>query len=313
MNIFFGILVYFILVSASGNYISTKIDTVVPNYAAEEAGIEAGDELIAINNKKVRLKSDIDNAIQNSKGNEINLLIERNGKRIEIVLIPTEEEIKNIGIYLGASEDNLTSEIKGIYANSVAQNIGLKEGDIITKIDGIECTNDPYKVVELITSSKNEKIQIEVKRNKEIKTFEVVPQIQKNYKIGVTFALATNSFTNNIYYGFWDTIDFSTSIIDNLKRLFTGNVSVDQLTRTSWDIGSCIKNKGNCRICILGFINIIITRCNKPFTISTTRWGKNSNTFNRSYKKETIKRRNRSKNTTGRILLANWIINICNI
>lgn len=313
MNIIFGILVYFILVSSSGNYISTKIDTVVPNYAAEQAGIEVGDKLIAINNKKVRLKSDIDNAIQNSKGNEINLLIERNGKRREVVLIPTVEEIKNIGIYLGGTDDNLTSEIKGIYPNSAAQNVGIKEGDIIIKIDGINCENEPYKVVELINSSKNEKIQIEVKRNNEIKTFEVVPQILKNYKIGVTFKLATNSFINNIYYGFWDTIDFSTSIIDNLKRLFTGNISVDQLTRTSWNIRSCIKNKRNCRICILDFINIIITRCNKPFTISTTRWRKNSNTFNRSYKKKTIKRRNRSKNTASRILFANRIINICNI
>ena len=37
------------------------------------------------------------------------------------------------------------------------------------------------------------------------------------------------SFGNNIYYGFWDTVRFSTSIIDNLKMLFKGKVSVDQM------------------------------------------------------------------------------------
>lgn len=231
VNIIFGILVYFVLVSISGNYISTKIDTVLPNYSAYEAGIEQGDKLISINNKRVRLKSDIDEAIQASNGNEIKIILERNGQQKEIYLKPTPEQTKNIGIYLGSQDDNLTSEIKGIYPESVAQKIGLKEGDIITKIDGIDCENDPYKVVELITTSKNEKIQIEVKRNNEIKIFEATPQVQTSYKIGVTFAVSENSFINNVYYGFWDTIDFSTSIIDNLKMLFTGNIKVEQLTR----------------------------------------------------------------------------------
>ena len=48
--------------------------------------------------------------------------------------------------------------------------------------------------------------------------------------MGVTFKLAENNFVNNVYYGFWDTVDFSLSIIDNIKMLFTGNVGVDQLT-----------------------------------------------------------------------------------
>ena len=41
--------------------------------------------------------------------------------------------------------------------------------------------------------------------------------------------MAENNFVNNIYYGFWDTVDFSLSIIDNLKMMFTGKVSVNQL------------------------------------------------------------------------------------
>lgn len=230
VNIIFGLLAYFILVSASGNYISTTIDTVVPNYAAESVGIKPEDKLIKINDKKIKLKSDIDKIVQNSNGNKIKITIERDNQEQDIVLYPTKETNKNIGIYLGATNDNITSEIKGIFPNSEAQNIGLKEGDIILKIDGIDCENDPYKVVELINSSKNEKIKMEIKRNEEIKTFEATPQIQTTYKIGVTFKLAENTFVNNVYYGFWDTIDFSTSIIDNLKMLFTGSISADQLT-----------------------------------------------------------------------------------
>lgn len=229
VNIIFALIVYFTLVSCSGNYISTTIDSTVPGYASEISGIESGDKILKIDNKKVRLRSDIDEQIQKSNGNEMIITVERNNEIKEIKLTPTVEETKNIGIYLGSAEENLTSEIMAIYPESPAQLEGLIANDIITKVDGTECRNDPYKVVELISLSKNEKIQIEVERNGELKTFEIIPEIQKTYKIGVTFALAENSFINNIYYGFWDTVEFSVSIIDNLKQLFTGKVSTDQL------------------------------------------------------------------------------------
>ena len=313
VNIIFGLIVYFVLVTVSGNYISNKIEEVKPNYSAENAGIEVGDKLLKINGKKVRLKSNIDNLVQASNGKEIKLTIQRNGKIKDITLVPTVEQVKNIGIYLGGTEDNLTSEIKGVFEDSAAQNVGIKVGDIITKIDGINCFNKPYKVVELIQNSENEKIQIEIKRNNEIKIFEVEPQIQTNYKLGVVFGIAENNFKNNIYYGFWDTVEFSTSIIDNLRMLFTGNIGIDKLTRTNWYFRGSIKNKRNNRICIFTFINIIITWSYKFTTISAIRWRKNSNTINRRYKEKTIKRRYRNKNTIYRILFINSFINICNI
>lgn len=51
----------------------------------------------------------------------------------------------------------------------------------------------------------------------------------KTYKIGVSFKIADKNLKNDIYYAFWDTADFSNSIIDNLKELFTGKVSTNEL------------------------------------------------------------------------------------
>jgi len=95
VNILFALIVYFTLVSCSGNYISTTIDSTVPGYASEVAGIEVGDKILKINNKKVRLRSDIDEQIQKSNGNEMIITVERNGKEKEIKLVPTVEETKN--------------------------------------------------------------------------------------------------------------------------------------------------------------------------------------------------------------------------
>ena len=45
VNIVFGLLVYFILVTSTGNYVSQKIEIVDDRYGAGIAGIEVGDEL----------------------------------------------------------------------------------------------------------------------------------------------------------------------------------------------------------------------------------------------------------------------------
>ncbi len=229
VNIVFGLLVYFILVSSTGNYITTTIDTVVPEHSAQQAGINQGDKILKINGKKVRLRSDIDEGIQSSNGEEITLTVKRNNEIKDIKLVPSVEETRTIGIYLGAQDDDLSGEIKSIYQGSPAEEVGLKEGDKILSINGENTESDPYKIVNLISESKTDEISLEVDRDGEIKTFHIKPIIQKTYIIGVTFKLAEKNFANNIYYGFWDTVEFSLSIVDNLKMMFTGKVGADQL------------------------------------------------------------------------------------
>ena len=229
VNIIFGLLVYFILVSSTGNYISTTIDTVVPDYSAEASGIQEDDEILKIDGKTVRLRSDIDELLKNSNGNEIIVTVKRENETKDIKLIPSIEETKVIGIYLGVESEDLSTEIKSIYQNSPAEKVGLKAGDAIISINDIDVQNNPYKIVELINKSQFDKIYVKVERKNEIMTFNITPEIKKTYKLGVTFKIAERTFLNNVYYGFWDTMDFSVSIIDNVKMIFTGKVSADQL------------------------------------------------------------------------------------
>ena len=228
VNIVFGLIVYFVLMSSNGNYVNTTIDTVVPEFAAQEAGINQNDKILEINGKKVRLKSDIDKILQNSNGETIILTIEREDEIKDIQIVPTVIETKTIGIYFGTEED-LSGEIKSLSQNSPAEKAGIVSGDKIISVNGENPKGDPYKIVELISNSETEKIALEIQRDNEVIEFSIIPEIQKSYKLGVTFKIAENTFSNKIYYGFWSTIDFSLSLLDNLKMMITGNVSADQL------------------------------------------------------------------------------------
>lgn len=224
VNIIFGLLVYFILGACTGNYISNKVESI----QREQTAIQVNDEIVAINDKKIRLYSDIQEELTKSEGNPVKLDIIRNGEEMEITETPLTQEVKNIGISFEGTTEELNSEIAIIFPDSPAERAGLQAKDTILQVNGEEVKDNPVRIVELIRETEG-KVQMQIQRGEEIIDIEIEPEILYNYTLGITMQVAENNFGNNLYYAFWDTADFSVSIIDNLKLLFTGNVSMDQL------------------------------------------------------------------------------------
>ena len=65
VNILFGLIVYFTIVSINGNNISTTIENV---QNAESSQIQVGDEIVKVNGKRVRNIQNIYRQINKSKG-----------------------------------------------------------------------------------------------------------------------------------------------------------------------------------------------------------------------------------------------------
>jgi membrane-associated protease RseP (regulator of RpoE activity) len=80
-----GFLLLFTLFAGIGtNQVLPVINEVVPNSAAQAAGIQAGDEVVAINGKRVtEWYKDVD-VIRESKGAELTLVLSRNGEEITV-------------------------------------------------------------------------------------------------------------------------------------------------------------------------------------------------------------------------------------
>lgn len=146
VNIVFGIVVYFILSMSSGYNISTTVSKILPEAQQNISSIEIGDKILKIDGANIRLKSDITKALKKYiPGNEITILLERNGEEIIVNAKPTEYQ-------------------------------------------------------------------------------------ENFYILGVEVALIEGNFQDKIYYSFWETIDFVSSIGDSLVMLFTGNIGINQMT-----------------------------------------------------------------------------------
>ena len=155
-------------------------------------------------------------------------IIERDGKEQELKIKPTEEKYNYTGIAVNTSNDKLT-EIAALYPNSPGEKQGLQAKDIIIAINDNPVENNAQKLVDYINLSIGKEIKFTVERNGENVNITIMPDVMSNYLLGVNLKMAENNFINNIYYAFFDTGEFAISIVDNLRLLFSGGVSIDQL------------------------------------------------------------------------------------
>lgn len=104
-----------------------------------------------------------------------------------------------------------------------------------------------------LKDSNGEPVKVLVNRNNEEKEIQVIPTEYKGvYVLGIQVALVEGTFSEKIYYAFWETADFIFSIGDSLKMLFTGNISVEQMTGPIGISEIVVKSSG-----LYSFINLL--------------------------------------------------------
>ena len=225
VNIIFAICVYFIITATASPFISNEIEQTIEGYAAQEAGLQAGDKIIEVNDKKVKSKYDLDKIMSTSSSEPVKLEIERNGQKQELNIIPTEVKNKVTGIYLD-DKCKIISVDKG----SNAEEQGIQTNDKLIKINGKSIENDRNKAIEILQENKEvETVQMTVKRGEAEITIDIIPETVSSYYLGVDMKVAEDTFINRCINGGIQTNQFVLSIIDNLKQLFTGKVGLNQM------------------------------------------------------------------------------------
>lgn len=224
VNIIFALVVYFILSATSGTYISNEIDNTIEGYAAQNIGLQSGDKIVEINNKKVNSKNDLDEILKKSNGEELNLKIKRQDNILEFKTKPTEVKLKMTGIYLDEK-----SKIATVEKGSSSERQGIKSNDKLLKINNQYINGDRNKAIELIGQKGLNTMLITVERKGKEINIELTPDYISKYYIGVNLKQAPDTFINRCINAGIQTKEFMFSIIDNLKKLFTGNVGVDQM------------------------------------------------------------------------------------
>ncbi len=224
VNIVFAIIVYFILIAFSGTFVSNEIQQVLDGYVAQEVGLQSGDKIIEGNGKTIKSKKDLEKVMEDSKGEEIEVKVEREGEILTYTIKPTEVKSKVTGLYL---DENC--KIVAVGKESSSERQGIQANDVLLAVNGVKINGDRNIAMQEIAREDVNTIELTLKRGKEEITIELMPDYQSNYYLGVDLKVAEDTFINRCINASMQTEEFLLSIVDNLQQLFTGKVGVDQM------------------------------------------------------------------------------------
>lgn len=169
---------YLIGISPASNVLAI-IGEMQPDSAAKTAGLAAGDKIISINDQKINYWDEIRPIITASKGNDVEIVVQRGNEEKTIKVKPKLSKVKNmigeeentylIGISAAGSIHTVIGDLP---SDSAAKEAGLLSGDRIISVNDKKIAHwDEIKQV--ISESKGGEIKIIVQRGDEQKTFVV--------------------------------------------------------------------------------------------------------------------------------------------
>ena len=139
-----GFILLFTLFAGIGtNQVLPVINEVVPNSAAQAAGIQAGDEVISINGKKVtEWYKDVE-VIRQSQGRELSLVLDRNGEQISVTASARLTDIDGTKRYVLGIVNDMGLKRSGLL-------VSIKNSATVTKSFLVESVKSLGKLPEKI-------------------------------------------------------------------------------------------------------------------------------------------------------------------
>ena len=202
--------------------------------AALAAGLQPGDQIVAIDGKVRPTWEGIAARVATNAGRSVAITVNRNGKIIETSLTPVKQGPSESG-YVGIHPDRLeTNVIEQLAPGSPAEAAGLRAGDAITAINGIDLkTASAIAVLESVQAApESPKVfPLTFVRNGARHDVQVSKTLGNDQKIGIAkFVTPMVAIRENLPGAFRRSIDknieYGTMIFQVLGKLVTGQLSM---------------------------------------------------------------------------------------
>src|SRR5262245_3781703 len=148
------------------------IGHVMPDSAAAKAGIQDGDRIVKLVEKVNATWEVVGYKEVASAYRPMYLTVERNGKRFNTTVIPIMGERSGVG-FAGWDERGEV-QLGNLSPGMPAEKSGLKKGDILVSANG-QPIHSQIKFHEIIRSSGGKPVQVEYRRNGEVRSLTLHP------------------------------------------------------------------------------------------------------------------------------------------
>ena len=250
-NFVLAIFIYFYLALVGTTQLSAYVGDITPLSLVQETGIEPRDKITEIDNQKIESFNDINVILSQRIGDTGFIEIKYIQKGLEKeALIPIDNwlsENDQTSPYIALGLQPFLPPLVGqLQKDGPAFQYGIQEGDLIQSINGKDITT--WQNLSLLLSQlPNELIEIELLRNKEVKTLMLETssyQDEKGSLKGRIGILASNNLSQwpveytiekkenlitAFFVGIADTYRYTLLIVSSIGKMISGSISADNL------------------------------------------------------------------------------------
>ncbi|MEG1990163.1 MAG: RIP metalloprotease RseP [Clostridia bacterium] len=228
MGVIFNLILAFIILMSISFRVptfTTEITKFTENSALEQAGIQIGDVITKINDKKVTIGQDmLSDEYTNNQNTKIEYI--RNSKTNVITITNAVKDVGYIGASFSNNGDNGRNKIETVRGGKSAEKAGLKSGDTILEVENISVIK-AADVINIIKQNANKEIELKIDRKGEILIKKITPQFQKQFNLGIA---DTKKIDTNFMYAFDKSVKIVGSVVDSYVSLFKGKVTLDDVS-----------------------------------------------------------------------------------
>jgi regulator of sigma E protease len=234
MNVLLGVLIFWGIIFYQGKTIKpvTEIGFVAPESPAAKAGLKVGDVIQSVNGKSVTHWEDVDNLVYtDALSGELRIDVKRSD-RLLTVAVPQSLTAEILEERFGLYPKGVAALVTNLESGKPADQIGLKPGDIVLKINGEAVS--PHQLQETIKRNAGKEITLAWSQEGNIKEARLKPTGEG--RIGVGFVAVYNGPVQNVRYsllaalpeGIKDAWIMSWLNIKSIYQILVGNVSLSK-------------------------------------------------------------------------------------
>ncbi len=169
------------------------IGIVEPGSPAEKAGLQPGDLVVSLDGKEKPDWQAVQNDFLTSPGHTLPIVIERAGSRIQTTITPERRGREDAG-YAGMLPV-IRTVVRAVQPNSPAMAAGVKPGDEIIRVNGVDLRNSGRTIQQAIQETTEKTFPITVVRNENQRqeiVLDVTPVLRDGRKmIGIDVPFPT--------------------------------------------------------------------------------------------------------------------------
>lgn len=226
----------------------TVIGWVLKDSAAAKAGFQIDDRITQINGVRNPTWKQVDLEEAMNPGQSVDVTVERDGKLLEIPVVPQPMGVDQIG-FSGWAPKEANVTITDLTPGMPAEKAGLKEGDRILDLDG-KPLPALAAMVQSLEVTKDKPVELTVLREGQQKTFTVQPiLLDKRYRIGIgsmQTKVKTLPFPAAFSLSLHENRENALLIVKLVKKMFHGKMlrSIEGPIRIGQAAGDAARSKG---------------------------------------------------------------------